>query len=106
MASKSRVHTARSSPIPGFVVVVLAVAALFFGLAIVRAPRRGDDQVQAEVVRLRIMLAAAEDERAALALTLGELVRADQAATAALEALELRTKALEEALQRDGSRSR
>jgi septal ring factor EnvC (AmiA/AmiB activator) len=106
MASKSHVHAARSSPIPGLVVVVLAVAALLFGLAIVQAPPPQDDLLKGELVRLRVALAAADDDRAALTQTITALERSSAATRVALEALQQRTHALEEALQRDGLRSR
>jgi hypothetical protein len=106
MASKSHVHAARSSPIPGLVVVVLAVAALFFGLAIVQAPPLQDELLKAELIRLRVALAAADDDRAAFSQTLTELARSSEATMAALEALQQRTHALEEAMQRDVLRSR
>jgi hypothetical protein len=90
MASKTNIHAARTSPIPGFVVIVLAVAAVFFGLAIVRQPRTGLELLQRE----------------ALALKLDELVRTNAATHAALTELQQRTAALEYALQRDGASRR
>ncbi len=59
MVTKSNVHAARTSPIPGLVVIVLAVAAVLFGVAFVRKPSRAEDSLAGEVARLRASL---EDE--------------------------------------------
>jgi BMFP domain-containing protein YqiC len=66
MTSKSHVHAARSSPIPGIVVIILAVAAVLFGLAVVQKPRASHDMLQVELIRLRAMLEALHERTTAL----------------------------------------
>lgn len=89
MASKSNVHAARTSPIPGLVVIVLAVAAIFFGLAVVQRPPSRDELPHAELARIK-----------------AELARTSEATQAELEALRMRTAALEQALREDAPRRR
>lgn len=72
MVSKSPVHAARTSPLPGFVVIVLAVGAILFGLAVVQRPRAQDDLLQAQLVRLRVELAELQDRTAVLERALVE----------------------------------
>jgi len=79
MVSKSHVHAARTSPIPGLVVIVLAVAAVIFGLAVVQKPPSQDDELRAELRRLQVVLAAAVDDRATLEQRLGESLRETEA---------------------------
>lgn len=66
MVSKSHVHAARTSPIPGLVVIVLAVAAIFFGLAVVQKPRPRNDVLEIECIRLRAALNELQERTAAL----------------------------------------
>jgi len=113
MVSKSHVHAARTSPIPGLVVIVLAVAAVIFGLAVVQKPPSQDDELRAELRRLQVVLAAAVDDRAtleqrlgeslreteALAETIAELARTSAGTQATLAALQQRVAGLDQALQ-------
>lgn len=64
MVTKSHLH-ARTSPIPGVVVIILAVAAVLFGVGVVKGRGRADG-LAATVNRLEESLAVQAKERARL----------------------------------------
>ena len=75
MVTQSKAHAARQSPVPGVVVVVLAVAAILFGVAFVRRSETRNADLNREFVRVRAELEAAQTAQTKLARRLNERLR-------------------------------
>lgn len=119
MVTHSRVHAARTSPIPGLVVIVLAVAAVLFGVAFVRKSSADTAALTEELARLKGDLDQEATVRAKLerrlsdrqveledaAQSIAELSRAQRDLRAEVErAVVEATAGPHSAIEREGSR--
>ncbi|MEZ6014809.1 MAG: hypothetical protein R3F49_06835 [Planctomycetota bacterium] len=99
MVPKTQLNAARTSPIPGVVVIVLAVVVVLFGVAVVKRPSQPDPAFVREIVALREQVEGTAKERARLERRVNQWSEEIEAAQESVSQLESENQALRASLQ-------